>query len=56
MPARLTALLIGVVLVPALLSPGTRIASHQFPMPGWPPDRRINVDESELLLWIIPKP
>ena len=37
------------------LKPGTRIVSHQFPMPGWTPDRRIKVDESELLLWIVPK-
>ena len=37
------------------LEPGTRIVSHQFPMPGWTPDRRITVDESELLLWILPK-
>lgn len=37
------------------LKPGTRIVSHQFPMPGWMPDRRITVDESELLLWIVPK-
>ena len=37
------------------LKPGTRIVSHQFPMPGWTPDRRITVDESELLLWIVPK-
>ena len=37
------------------LKPGTRIVSHQFPMPGWEPDRRIKVDESELLLWIVPK-
>jgi SAM-dependent methyltransferase len=36
------------------LSPGTRIVSHQFPMTGWQPDRRIKVDESELLLWIVP--
>lgn len=36
------------------LAPGTRIVSHQFPMPGWPPDRTIRVDESELLLWIVP--
>jgi cyclopropane fatty-acyl-phospholipid synthase-like methyltransferase len=35
------------------LRPGTRIVSHQFPMPGWQPDRRIKVDESELLLWIV---
>ncbi len=38
------------------LKPGTRIVSHQFTMPGWTPDRRIQVDESELLLWIVPKP
>jgi SAM-dependent methyltransferase len=37
------------------LKPGTRIVSHQFPMPGWEPDRRITVDEAELLLWIVPK-
>lgn len=43
------------LLLPKLraLKPGTRIVSHQFPMPGWPPDRRITVDESELLLWIV---
>ena len=37
------------------LKPGTRIVSHQFPMPGWEPDRRIMVDEAEVLLWIVPK-
>lgn len=37
------------------LTPGTRIVSHQFPMTGWQPDRRLKVDESELLLWIVPK-
>jgi precorrin-6B methylase 2 len=37
------------------LAPGTRIVSHQFPMPRWTPDRRIRVDEAELLLWIVPK-
>lgn len=35
------------------LKPGTRIVSHQFPMTGWQPDRRIKVDESELLMWIV---
>jgi SAM-dependent methyltransferase len=35
------------------LKPGTRIVSHQFPMPGWEPDRRLKVDEAELLLWIV---
>jgi SAM-dependent methyltransferase len=43
------------LLLPKLrgLKPGTRIVSHQFPMPDWPPDRRIKVEESELLLWIV---
>jgi SAM-dependent methyltransferase len=35
------------------LKPGTRIVSHQFAMAQWPPDKRIRVDESELLLWIV---
>jgi SAM-dependent methyltransferase len=37
------------------LGPGTRIVSHQFPMGGWAPDRRITVDEAELFLWIVPR-
>ena len=37
------------------LKPGTRIVSHQFPMPGWPPDDRRRVDEAEILLWRVPK-
>jgi SAM-dependent methyltransferase len=37
------------------LAPGTRIVSHQFPMSGWAPDRRITVDEAELFLWIVPR-
>ncbi len=36
------------------LAPGTRIVSHQFSMTGWKPDRTLRVDESELLLWIVP--
>jgi SAM-dependent methyltransferase len=35
------------------LKKGTRIVSHQFAMPGWPADQRIQVDESELLLWVV---
>lgn len=35
------------------LKPGTRIVSHQFSMPGWQPDQRIKVDESELFLWVV---
>ena len=37
------------------LRPGTRVVSHQFPMSGWAPDRRITVDEAELFLWIVPR-
>lgn len=36
------------------LRPGTRIVSHQFPMGGWAPDRRVIVDEAEILLWRVP--
>jgi predicted RNA methylase len=36
------------------LKPGTRIVSHQFPIGGWPPDRRVTIDEAEILLWIVP--
>jgi SAM-dependent methyltransferase len=36
------------------LRPGTRIVSHQFPMSGWAPDARVNVDEAEILLWRVP--
>ena len=44
-------------LIPKLraLAPGTRIVSHQFDMPGWPPDERRRVDEAEILLWRVPK-
>jgi SAM-dependent methyltransferase len=37
------------------LKPGTRIVSHSFTMPGWTPDRTVKVDESELLLWVVPQ-
>ena len=37
------------------LKPGTRIVSHQFAMPRWMPDKKIEVDESEILLWVVPK-
>ena len=36
------------------LKPGTRIVSHQFPIPGWKPAKKIRVDEAELFLWIVP--
>ena len=32
------------------LRPGTRIVSHQFWIPGWPAERTIRVDASELFL------
>jgi SAM-dependent methyltransferase len=35
------------------LKPGTRIVSHQFALPRWEPDKKIQVDESELLLWVV---
>jgi SAM-dependent methyltransferase len=35
------------------LKPGTRIVSHAFTMPGWIPDRKIQVDEAELFLWTV---
>ena len=35
------------------LKRGTRIVSHQFPMSGWPPDKRMVIDEAELLLWVV---
>jgi SAM-dependent methyltransferase len=37
------------------LKPGTRIVSHQFPIGGWAPDKRVTVDEAELFLWIVPR-
>ena len=36
------------------LKSGTRIVSHQFSMAIWQPDRRLKVDEAELLLWTVP--
>jgi len=33
------------------LRAGTRIVSHEFPMPGWTPDLTKQVDESTILLW-----
>jgi cyclopropane fatty-acyl-phospholipid synthase-like methyltransferase len=44
-------------LMPTLraLKPGTRIVSHAFDMPGWPPDERRQVDEAQIFLWRIPK-
>jgi SAM-dependent methyltransferase len=36
------------------LKPGTRIVSHQFWIPGWPAERTIRVDASELMLMRVP--
>jgi SAM-dependent methyltransferase len=36
------------------LKPGTRIVSHQFWIPGWPAERTIRVDASELFLLRVP--
>lgn len=36
------------------LRPGTRIVSHQFWIPGWPAERTIRVDASELFLLRVP--
>lgn len=36
------------------LRPGTRIVSHQFWIPGWPAERTIKVDASELFLLKVP--
>ena len=35
------------------LKRGTRIVSHQFPMAKWAPDRRVKVDEAEIMLWVV---
>lgn len=35
------------------LRPGARIVSHQFWIQGWPPDRTLRVESSELFLWQI---
>ena len=35
------------------LKPGTRIVSHQFQMPRWIPDKRLKVDEAEIMLWVV---
>jgi SAM-dependent methyltransferase len=37
------------------LRPGTRIVSHQFWIPGWPPEKTIRVDASELFLLRVPQ-
>jgi len=44
-------------LMPKLLAelrPGTRIVSHRFGLGDWPPERRVVVEGSTLLLWTVP--
>jgi protein-L-isoaspartate O-methyltransferase len=36
------------------LRPGTRVVSHQFPIPGWTPADRITRDGAEIFLYHIP--
>jgi SAM-dependent methyltransferase len=38
----------------AELRPGARIVSHRFGIADWPPDRTIEVDGHQLLLWKVP--
>ncbi len=43
---------------PRLLSelrPGTRVVSHSFDMDDWKPDKSVQVDGSQLYLWVIPE-
>jgi len=35
------------------LKPGTRIVSHQFPMPDWPPEETLVVDNEQLFMWTV---
>jgi ribosomal protein L11 methylase PrmA len=35
------------------LKPGTRIVSHRFEMPGWPPERDQRVGGTKIFLWTI---
>ena len=36
------------------LRPGSRIVSHQFWFQGWPADRTVKIDASDVYLWRIP--
>ncbi|MGD0199478.1 MAG: class I SAM-dependent methyltransferase [Bryobacteraceae bacterium] len=36
------------------LRPGTRVVSHSFDMDDWKPDQEIEVNNTRLLLWVIP--
>jgi hypothetical protein len=36
------------------MKPGTRIASHQFPMGNWKPDERQRIGGHDALFWVVP--
>jgi len=36
------------------MKPGTRLASHQFPMGNWKPDERQRIGGHDALFWIVP--
>lgn len=36
------------------LKPGTRIVSHSFDMPGWEPQRFVEVETKFLFMWTVP--
>jgi SAM-dependent methyltransferase len=36
------------------LKPGTRVVSHSFDMGDWKPDKQVEVEGSQVYLWIIP--
>jgi SAM-dependent methyltransferase len=39
------------------LRPGARVVSHQFPIPGWTPDRVVKADDgTELFRWTVSQP
>jgi cyclopropane fatty-acyl-phospholipid synthase-like methyltransferase len=37
------------------LKPGTRVVTHQFPIPGWTADERIARDGTEIFLYLLPR-
>ena len=39
----------------AELKPGTRVVSHSFTMPDWPPKEEVQVDGRTVYLWVIPE-
>lgn len=37
------------------LHPGTRIVSHQFPIPHWMPDDEVTIGDERAFLWRVPR-